>query len=106
MVSGSGGMPAFSISSVSIAAYIEELENYMLAYHGECTPARKKAALMTAIGPEGKAVIANFTEVQRQSYDSLCTALRTHYATQKHTFVERHTFFSIYQLQNRKGCKG
>ena len=93
-------MPTFSPTSQRIEDYIEELENFMLAHHGECDDARKKAAIMTAIGAEGKAVIGNFTGDQKATYNSLCRALREHYKVQKHTFVERHTFFSMFMEED------
>ena len=89
-------MPAFSPTTQRIDEYIEELENFMLAHHGQCDDQRKRAALMTAIGIEGKAVIGNFTAEQKVTYANLCEALRDHYKVQKHTFVERHTFFSMF----------
>ena len=37
----------------------------MLAHHGECDDVRKRAALMTTIGVEEKAVIGNLTTDQK-----------------------------------------
>ena len=88
-------LPAFN-RETTIDEYIDDLENFMLAHHGQCSDDRKRAALLTAIGPEAKKVIANFSQEDKASYSALCTALKNHYKVRKHIYVERHTFFSMF----------
>ena len=89
-------LPAFNPSETDIESYIEDLENHMLAHHGQCNDDRKRAALMTGIGPEPKKVIGNFSADQKATYAALCVALKEHYKIKKHIYVERHAFYSMF----------
>ena len=89
-------LPTFDHTTSSIQEYVEEIENYMLTHHGECSDARKKAAIMTAIGPDGKQVIKNFSSDQIVSYTTLKQALHEHYKVRNLTFVERNTFYMMF----------
>ena len=79
--------PVFNKEQSSIDEYFEELEMFMMANFGECSSNRKLAALRTAIGVEGRAVIATFSQQQKETYESLCQALQNHFDSHRHTFV-------------------
>ena len=61
--------PVFNKEQSTIDEYLEELELFMLARFGDCNQARKHAALRTAIGPGGRAVIATFNVQHKFSYE-------------------------------------
>ena len=92
--------PVFNKEQSSIDEYFEELEMFMMANFGECSSNRKLAALRTAIGVEGRAVIATFSQQQKETYESLCQALRNHFDSHRHTFVERHSFYTMYMEEH------
>ena len=80
--------------------WIEELEYYLLAKFGEVNDARKKAALITGIGMEGKAVIKNFTANQKDTYQHLTDALKEHYKPATNSIVERNIFFNMFSEED------
>ena len=84
---------------ILIEDWIEELEYYLLAKFGTVNDDRKKAALITGIGIEGKAVIKNFTAAQKDTYQNLIQALKEHYEPATNSIVERNIFFnSVYTI--------
>ena len=89
-------MPSFDSSATTIDEYIEELEDYMNAHHGECAEKRMLSALKTAIGDEGRKVIKNLNPHQRSSYENLKAALRDQFHSRQLVFVERNSFFKMY----------
>ena len=58
-----------------IEDWIDELENYLLARHGTVENDRKKAAVITYIGNEGRAVIRNLPREKKDTYPHLVDAL-------------------------------
>lgn len=58
-----------------IEDWIEELEKYLLARHRTVDNNRKMAAVITYIGPEGKAVISNLPHAKKDYYAYLVAAL-------------------------------
>ena len=77
--------------------WLDELENYILAAAGVIDEPRKKAILLSIIGPTAKKVIANFSPTEKSSYTSIVDALKGHYTEHQNDVVERHVFNTLAQ---------
>ena len=83
-----------------IEDWIDELENYLLARHGDVNNDRKKAAVITYIGNEGRAVIRNLAQDKKDTYPHLVDALKEHFQPGTNAIVERNTFFNMYSEED------
>ena len=83
-----------------IEDWIDELENYLLARHGDVNNDRKKAAVITYIGNEGRAVIRNLAQNKKDTYPHLVDALKEHFQPGTNAIVERNTFFNMYSEED------
>ena len=72
----------------------------MLAEYGVIDDARKKAVLLTAIGDEAHTAITNFAETEKNTYPHLVAKLKEYYEPHVNDFVERHTFYNLFQEEN------
>ena len=102
MVSGSNDpfhLTVFS-SETPIADWLDDLDNFLLASYGVIDGNRKKAALLSSIGAEGKAVIKNLPADQTDTYEHLVLALKNHYKPETSEIVERNIFFSMFSEIN------
>ena len=63
-----------------IMQWLDEISNYMLAAVGSIDEDRKRAILLSTIGPNAKKVIANFPAQKKDTYNHLTEALTEHYA--------------------------
>ena len=65
--------------AIEIENWLTDLENAMLALYGDISDARRLACLSTFIGDEGKSVINNLSDTQKDTYEHLKQALTEHY---------------------------
>ena len=100
MVSGAFTIRQYKPGHQDIKLWLEILENFMLAEYGTIDNARKKAVLLTAIGEEAHSAIVNFTETEKDTYPHLVDKLKVYYEPHVNDFVERHTFYNIFQGEN------
>jgi len=98
MVSGIGDIIKPYNRETDIEKWISNVENAIIAVIGEgVSENRKIAMLVTFIGDEGKTVIENMTEAEKDTYTHLKEALKQHYADAINITVERHRFHMFRQ---------
>ena len=98
MVSGLADIIKAYNRESDIGKWITNVENAIVAVIGEnVSDNRKIAMLMTFIGDEGKTVIENMTQDQKDTYPHLKEALKQHYADAINITVERHRFHMFRQ---------
>lgn len=83
--------------AIEIENWLTDLENAMLALYGDISDARRLACLSTFIGDEGKSVINNLSDTQKDTYEHLKQALTEHYRSSINVTVERHKFNNMCQ---------
>ena len=89
MVSGLADIIKAYNRESDIGKWITNVENAIAAVIGEnVSDNRKIAMLMTFIGDEGKTVIENMTQDQKDTYPHLKEALKQHYADAINITVE------------------
>ena len=100
MVSGVNyHMPPFK-PACEIDQWIEKLEDYIMACHGEeCSDLRKLAILKTVMGKEAKAAVNNFSAAEKDTYAKLKAKLLSYYRPAVNPSTYRHQFYSLYQEQ-------
>ena len=102
MVSGVFQIRAFRPGE-DIKIWMERLENFILAEYGEeINGVRKKAILQTAIGEDAELAIINFAVAEKDTFQHLKTKLLEYYEPQLNDFVQRHTFYNLFQEENEK----
>ena len=79
-----------------IEEWIVQLEDFIIALHGEDIHARRRLAILkTVMGSEVQASVRNFTTEEKESYAALTTKLKGYYKPQIEIGVFSYTSHSI-----------